>query len=422
MAGDSLIPSIGQSFPLMRQIFYGWYLTGAIFIVVMAASGLGFYTMPILLSALVEEYNLPLTGTSYGVSLFFLASALVSPIVGWALDRFDIRWVMCGGGVASALLLAFIGQASTLPRLYLFFALFGITYAFCSLAPAATLIGRWFSNHRARAMTIAHTGLSLGGVLLSPLVAFYLNQTSVADTGYMLALLFLALTIIPTILIIRPDPAYMGLEIDGNYRPPDAPLPRIRGTPYRLAATSHLFVYSTLAWIFAMAAQNGSILHFYNFAATAFDAQTAGLTITFVAASSLMGRFIGGWVMERMTPHNFALILFLTQGTALILISQTTASWQFLLCVMLFGLTVGNIFMTQPLLLAAAFGPRHFGNIQALGQAFNIFGSAVGPAVVAIFLLIGGDYFTAYAMSGTLLSSLAFLLLAIVRPRMRMRF
>ncbi len=401
----------------MRAIFYGWYLTAAIFIVIMTTAGLGFYALPVFLSAFVAEFNLPLTGVSYAVSVFFLSSALAGPLTGRVIEKYDIRYVICLGAIFSAALLALAGYVTTLPRVYVFFALLGATYAFCSLIPAATLIARWFSRQRARAMALAHTGLSLGGILLTPLAARHIQEVGIAAAAPAIALVFLIMTIVPTMLFIRSHPADMGLAVDGGYMP--VVPPRLRGTPFRLAVSSHLFVYSTLAWAAAMMAQIGGIAHLYNLASTQFDPAAGQLAIALLASASLTARFIGGWAMARFSPYYCALALFLIQAAALMLMSQANTEWLFFACVLLFGATVGNILMAQPLLLAAAFGPRHYGGIYALGQMFASFGGAAGPGVIALFYAWGGDYLFAYALSGVSMSFVAFGFLLIARPRSR---
>jgi len=50
----------------------------------------------------------------------------------------------------------------------------------------------------------------------------------------------------------------------------------------------------------------------------------------------------------------------------------------------LFGLTVGNVLMLQPLLLVDAFGTREYARIYSVSQLLTALGVAGGPALVGL--------------------------------------
>ena len=68
-----------------------------------------------------------------------------------------------------------------------------------------------------------------------------------------------------------------------------------------------------------------------------------------------------------------------TQGLALALLSQVESGLLLLLCAVLFGSTIGNILMLQPLLFADAMGARDYARIFALNQLIVVAGVALGP-------------------------------------------
>ena len=109
--------------------------------------------------------------------------------------------------------LPFIGN---LVQLFAVYVVFGAGFAASALIPATTLVTRWFRRRRAVALSVASTGLSLGGVVLTPLSALMIDTLGFRLAMPLLALLFVV-GVIPVALIwLRPDPESMGLLPDGD--------------------------------------------------------------------------------------------------------------------------------------------------------------------------------------------------------------
>ncbi len=79
--------------------------------------------------------------------------------------------VVAGGALVSAAGLLLFGQVQSMAGLYLAYLVFGVGFACNSLLPGTTLVTRWFSRRRGVALALATTGLSTGGVLITPLSA-----------------------------------------------------------------------------------------------------------------------------------------------------------------------------------------------------------------------------------------------------------
>jgi hypothetical protein len=64
--------------------------------------------------------------------------------------------------------------------------------------------------------------------------------------------------------------------------------------------------------------------------------------------------------------------------------------------VFLFASTSGSMLMMQPLLLAEAFGVRHYGQVYSASQLVGVVGYALGPAVIGWLYEASGGYLVAY--------------------------
>jgi MFS family permease len=94
---------------LRHRIFYGWYVVGAIALVLTTTSGLGFYYLSVLLDAFVRERPFPVALASGATACYFVGSGIGGVLAGWLIDRFDPRVVVIVSTVSSALLIACLG-------------------------------------------------------------------------------------------------------------------------------------------------------------------------------------------------------------------------------------------------------------------------------------------------------------------------
>jgi len=104
--------------------------------------------------------------------------------------------------------------------------------------------------------------------------------------------------------------------------------------------------------------------------------------------------------------------MLLAQALALALLAFAVKSL-LLVGAVLFGITVGNVLMLQPLLLAEAFGTRHYGRIYSVSSLIAAAGVAGGPALIGAIYEASGGYTLPYlVVSAASVLSCAVLLLA----------
>ena len=113
---------------LPHRVFYGWYVVGAIAIVLTTTSGLGFYNLSVLLDAFVRERGFPVALASGATACYFVGSAIGVVVAGWLIERVDPRFVVIVSAVLSALLFACLGVLYSPVQLYLFHLVYGLCY------------------------------------------------------------------------------------------------------------------------------------------------------------------------------------------------------------------------------------------------------------------------------------------------------
>lgn len=404
--------SLPQGPGVKPPIFYGWRVVAAVFIFMTFSSGLGFYNLSVILAALIHERGFSVSLASGATATFFIVSGFAGLGVAKLIDRFDPRYTIIGGAALASLSILALGHVSEGWQVYVVHAIFGIGFATCNMVPGATLVARWFERRRAQTLSIASTGLSVGGILLTPLSVKLIGDMGLTDASPWIAALYF-LGCAPIALMIRADPFHMGLGPDGDpvhIRSGGMQTPR-PGTPYADAIRSRFYRFTAAAYLLIMLSQVGGFAHLFNLVATHSGTEAAAAAIIILASTSAVGRLLGGWIAGRISLRKFTLIMMAGQMLALIILSLAETKLALYAGAVTLGLTIGNLLMLQPLLYAQAFGVRDYPRIYSLGHMISTFGLAAGPLSMGLVHDWYAGYSGAYAFAAviSLLSAILFI-------------
>jgi MFS family permease len=391
--GDDVAPNVDHSgFP-------GWWVVGGCFIVLTVSSGLGFYGLAVYLNAFSNEKGWPLSTISLATTMFFVVGGFVGVFVARWIARWDVRFVIVGGGVVGGIALAGLGRVEEQWQLFVVYAVFACGWAAAGLVPATTVVTRWFHTRRSVALSVASTGLSAGGILITPFAKQLLDTQGLADGMPWLGVLFVVGIVPAAWFLVRPDPELEGWAPDGVRRQAGEIPPPPTGTPLAEAVRARFFVFVTLGFVLAFAAQVGGIQQLVKLVEDRTDPRTAQFALTAIAATSVVARLIGGRVVRHVPMMRFTVALGVLQGVALLLLGLATSTWLLFTSIVLFGITIGNILMLHPLLIAERFGVRDYSRIFGRSQLFTVVGTAGGPFVVGALYDVAGSYRVAYTFA-----------------------
>ena len=379
------------------QIYYGWKIVAAIFVLLTFTSGLSFYNHAIYLNALATQPAFDVRTASMAVSIFFLTGGVVGLFVAKWVQDYDPRICISAGAIISFLSLTALAHVSAVWQLFVVYGFFGAGFSASSLIPATTLVTRWFRRKRAMALSVASTGLSLGGVVLTPLSILMVESLGFETAAPWIGSMFLVGVIPVAWIYLRESPESMGLHIDGI-------TPEIEdeivvagtssteedGVSFKEARSRRFFWGVSLAYIFLMAAQVGGIAHQYGLAREQLSEAETAIAVAILPIFSIIGRLIGGWIVDQMSIRKFAISMMVMQALSLSVLSSGYSVFTLCLGLAAFGATVGNLLMLQPLLIAEAFGLKDYARIFSVSNLMSSWGTAMGPAALG-FAFVASD-------------------------------
>ncbi len=411
------LPRIHRWFP---GVFYGWLVAFGSSVLAFAAVGIGFYGQTVLLDGLVAERGWALAQVAGASTLFFVAAGLAGPVVGSVVDRSDPRIVILLGLLVMAVALVAVGNAQSPGALLPAYLLLAVGFSMAGAIPVSALVTRWFVARRARAMTISQTGVSVGGVVLVPLAALVIEREGVQAATLFLAVLLLVLGVPVTLWVLRSGPAEYGLETDGDARAAEGselldPSRQYRAWRAAEAVRTPAFCWLALAFSCVLLGQIGLLIHALAFLREHLDARTAAFGFSLLPAASVVGRLVvGGLLVDRLDKRRVTMVLFCVQATGLATFGLASDPAWLIVASLVFGVTIGSIFMMQSLLTSELFGIPSFGTVYGLLQLVTQIAAGLGPLVVGLLY----DTLGGYAPTWLLLSGLsAVAALALTRLR-----
>jgi MFS family permease len=308
--------------PLSPRKFYGWNLIAALWALEFLNMGFPFYGGGVINTYMLHQ--IPMDRSTYGLGFTILnifigapSMLIVASILRWGLRATFVigSTLICAGAL-------WMSYFATQPWQYLFGfgVLIGTGVGFGTIVPLSTGVTRWFRRYRGRAMAIAFSASGFAGFVGAPL----LNHVLAAHggnfkLGWRIVAIVAVLAGVVAWLFIKESPEALGQHIDGLSPEASAALTQ----KAQHLSTSHPWTpreaYGTLAyWMIllgAMACQfpffffnAHAILHMKAHGITASNAAWAMGTFT---ACGIVGRFIGGALLERLAAR-YVFILGLT--------------------------------------------------------------------------------------------------------------
>lgn len=386
-------------------IFYGWYIVAGCNAIALVTWGVAIFNNGIFIAYFVDQRGWSPAALSIGPTLFQITAGLAGILVGRAVDRRGPRSVFLVGGGVVAIGIASLGFATEVWHTYLAFTVLGAGFACLHTVTLGKLVARWFVRSRTRAMTIATFGASIGGMILAPINANILGTWGAPAAGLLLGALAIAIVWPVATLVIRNDPAALGLRPDGDPDPARAAteardpavgpsaVPAATGAPHTperawtLAEATQQRAFWALALTLplGMFAQGSFLIHQVSYLTSGtFSLVQAATVVTAVTIASTLGRALFVFVGDRLSPPVTNGIVFLIQAAAFALLAVAPNPAMQVAGSVLFGLTMGVLVILQPLSVAAAFGERTFGAIYGPIYLAIRIGAALGPLAVGV--------------------------------------
>jgi MFS family permease len=203
--------------PLARlPFFYGWVVVAVAFVTM--AIGVNTRTaFSLLFPPILDEFGWDRATIAGAFSIGFVASALYTPFIGMAMDRFGPRLVIPFGVLLVAGGLALATGAA---RPWQFDLSLGVLVVggsvFVSYIGHSVFLPHWFVRRRGLATGIAFSGVGVGSILMFPWLQGLIDGAGWRSACFAMAGLLLVVLLPLNLVLQRQRPEDLGLVPDGD--------------------------------------------------------------------------------------------------------------------------------------------------------------------------------------------------------------
>ena len=335
------------------KIFYGWWVVAAGSTLNVLAGGLYWTGFSIYFLPVTKDLGLSRAATSLAYGLGRMEGGIEGPLAGYLVDRLGPRMMIAAGGALAGvgfILLSLTHSFTTFMIVYVAAVTLGVNVGFNHGIFAA--VNQWFIRRSGLAMSISTMGMSIGGAVITPAVA-YIVLTLGWRTGALISGLALLALVAPMSFLIRNTPESMGLLPDGD-QPAAIPVTSVPVTrPQRFGRhyttvdfTAREAIKTRAYWLLALAmglrisAHTGVFVHLVPLMVWKGQSEATGaLVVALVAFVTIPLRLVLGWIGDKWAKQKMVGITMALGGVSLaILLIPGRALWQLPLFALLFSI------------------------------------------------------------------------------------
>lgn len=410
------------------RFYYGWWLVLAALVAQFVAMGAGNYVLGPFLEPMTVDLDWSRSQFTLARTLGQVVLAMGGFLVGTHVDRHGARKLMLVGVAilaSSMLLLSYIDE------LWQWMLVYGV-----ALSAGAAMTGnlvvnvtlsKWFVDKRGRAVGWASMGVSLAGVLLTPLTTELIDQYGWRSAWRTLAVGAVFL-LVPAALAMRRAPEDYGLFPDGRSAEDAAGALGASARADLAESLTRAEALRTSAFYLLVAAFGMFVvtigvmlLQTVPFMTDAgYGRNEAALMVTLASVPALLSKPVWGFLMDRFAPNKLASLGAALTGTAMVIVTfSVNAGTDPLVFAgfFLLGLGWGGLIPLQEVIWATFFGRRHLGSVRSAAMPFSLVIGAGAPLAASWYFDEVGNYNGAFLIVAAMNATAAVLLLFVRRPR-----
>ncbi|MGP6138933.1 MFS transporter [Jeotgalibaca sp. A127] len=399
--------------------FYGWMIVLGAVIYLALSAPIAVSLTGLFATAITEDTGVSLSQFTLANTMMQGVGILLAPVASRLLSTRHFKKIHLAMTIVYGVAIASLGFSNHLLVYYLISILMGISYVFVGIIPVAMMVSNWFEFQRGKAMSLAMTGLSVGGAIFGPLVSKWISNYGWRNTYLIYGMMLLAIGIPVSLFIYQRLPEDKGLtKLTGNGKINKSPV--LDSLQIYLSGRESVgksfFTLLIIGMLFAGLINGGGLGQFPRAFTLWHGAAFGSLLISIYSIVGIFGKLLLGWLDDKFGIK--VAIIYSAGSLALVYAFMLFSSqaWAAVLAAVLFGTANSIGTVVGPLLVASLYTPENYAGAYGMVQSAQQAGMTLGSITVAtIFDLTGG-----YQVAWTLFIVLASLVLVMWLPALKL--
>jgi MFS family permease len=347
------------------------------------------YSFSFMVKPLQREFGWNNEQIARAFSLAAISVAICSPFMGRLFDRIEPRKLVSAMMVAFGLGVGSLAYLTPqLGQLYTSAVFIGIAGTGTYQLGYARIVTGWFERRLGAALSIVVAGSGVGSLLIPPLVQYLLSTIGWRHTYLVLAAFPLLVGAPLTFLFAHPPKSATGAAKAIPTQSADA-----SGVAWPRALASLSFWLLALGVCALSLSENGALAHLAPMlSAHGLTLRDVAFTASLLGVSSVVGRFILGWLLDYLRGSYIAVASLLAAGAGMLLLTHASTFSAAAPAAFIAGLGAGCELDLIPYMLRRYFGLRSFSTLYGLVYTFFAVAGAVAPLIVGHIYDATGSY------------------------------
>lgn len=383
-----------------HQVFYGWWIVGAGFLIAMYVSGFINFSFTAVFEPIANDFGWSYAQVSFAASLRGLETGLLAPVLGLLVYRWGPRKLVLAGAAVIGLGLLLLSRISSLATFYGSFILIAMGMSACVGVVPISTVGNWFERRVTLATSILVSGTAMGGLMV-PLATRVIDvfewRTAMVILG------FGALGILlPLSILFRHKPEQYGYLPDGDlhkrvpanevHSPSQSNELDIR---VKQVLKSSTFWHIAMGFMCHILVVNAVITHVMPYLSSiGFTRSFSSLVASAIPLTSIVGRLSFGWLGDKFDKRRVTTLGFIFTSLGLLSFGYiaNAGTWLLVPSLVLIGLGWGGPVPMMPALLREYFGRVRLATVLGLVMGVAALCGMAGPPLAGLVFDILGSY------------------------------
>ena len=379
-----------------NKIFYGWWIV--------VGSVLVTATIVPSIMALANKFLIPIT-TDMGInrSTFSLGNAIVqamgiflAPVITKKLANGNLKKMQMISIIVFCGVYATYALAKTPIHLYIISFILGIAFLGASIIPITIMITNWFDKKRGLAMSLALSGVGIGGFILSPLITIWLKSYGWRITYVIFAIIMLVVSLPVSIFIFKKSPEDKGLVAFGTNIVYKSEINQNDSFDFTISTkksfTKPFFIILLIGMVFNGLINTGALGQFPPALEESHSARFAATIISLYSLVGIFGKLILGWINDKFGIVKGILFGSITFGLAFFMMLFESNVVMVYLMAVFFGLGNAMGAVMPPLITSIIYGLKKYGEVYGYISSATQLGLTFGSILVAFIFDITSSY------------------------------
>lgn len=381
-----------------KKLHYAWYILIVCFLLnmivqafVMSVSNL--YVVPIWKEFKVSRSLVVMQ------SICIMVSAMLTATIWGRLYRNGRTRILLPIALTGTAFCCFLRSACTNIWWILIVAFFkGIFFTGSTLLPISILLTGWFEKRRGFAISVAATGSSIGGVILSPFLNFLIVEFGWRRADQLMGILIFVVCVPMTFLVIRNKPQDIGTCALGENNEKSI-IEKATKSEKNIKKINRKVLVLFLISIFCMTFANGAALQLPTFLIDIqYSSTQAATVVSGYMFVGIIGKLLLGWIVDHYGIKKAVVYNCLVGAIAFLCFLSARSQIMLIWIVLFWGLTSGITSMLPTLLTSTIFVNQNYASVYGVVVSVNRFGGGIGTLMVATLFDLTGNYIIIWSL------------------------